>query len=458
MEYYYLDRLRWNFGFENPNHAAAFIASSLPFVWALGRAVQFQRPLFRFLGGLLAAGGLIAGWWLLGMTLSRGGLVAAVGGFAIIAWKTFPEWKTHWLRPLLVTLAIAGVVGITGLGERASEGIVRPDASIENRLEVWKGGLQMLAIAPLGVGGGKSGEFYMHWVQPTDSTAGYRTLVNGYMTYLTEYGLVAGFAVLGILILWGMGIRPERGLSSENPWILASAASLASFAIAACFSTTFETATVWIAPLLAVTILTGAGLRTRSWQGRPSGRLAVDAAVLSAGILLIWWSAGMMLGANKDLQLSFYDNGAILVTAPDAKQTWVVLPDEAVAGADYGKRLRELASAKNLNLKVVPPGQHVPKGDGVIVMGKRIDEFSGASTPLVLIAPAAGDSAFLEKCLEHAPSLRVLNPGFDEDGRVGFWNEMLAGHSGKSEVVSFEGFGNDLTQTWAELVAKIRLK
>ncbi len=33
MEFYYQDQLRWGFGFDNPNKAAALIASMLPLIW-----------------------------------------------------------------------------------------------------------------------------------------------------------------------------------------------------------------------------------------------------------------------------------------------------------------------------------------------------------------------------------------------------------------------------------------
>ncbi|HEY5791663.1 MAG TPA: O-antigen ligase family protein, partial [Chthoniobacterales bacterium] len=374
MEYYYLDRLRWNLGFENPNHAAALIASLLPFLWAVRSLWAPRRKAAAFLWNLLAGGILIAGWWLLAMTLSRGGLVAAIGGFAFLGWKTFAGGKKEWIRASVIAAGIIAAVAFTGLASRTAEGMARPDASIENRFEVWKGGLRMLAIAPGGVGAGESGEFYMHWLQPVDSTAGYRTLVNGYLTWLTEYGLLAGFLVLAAALFVLFGLRPAAAGERSRCWIRASQASLISFALAAVFSTTFETGWVWAPPVMALLILGALTAKHGSVARIPLFRRVSFSLLGSAAAMLLLWGTGAAIESLNPEAIRIGRDGLISVIPKGAVGGWAILPDEEVAGPDYGKRLREIAKEGKIKLIAVPSREAIPECQGIIAMGERVEE------------------------------------------------------------------------------------
>ncbi|HEY5792910.1 MAG TPA: hypothetical protein VIS74_06390, partial [Chthoniobacterales bacterium] len=54
-----------------------------------------------------------------------------------------------------------------------------------------------------------------------------------------------------------------------------------------------------------------------------------------------------------------------------------------------------------------------------------------------------------------SPALRLLIPGFDEDGRVAFWSRQMSEHRLEDNLLVFEGFGNDLTQQWPRIAREI---
>jgi hypothetical protein len=87
MDYYFGDQLRWTYGFDNPNKAAALIASILPLLWLLvAGPFLIRKHVVKWL--CLAAGSSLfcAGWWLLFKTYSRGGLAAAGAGACTRRW------------------------------------------------------------------------------------------------------------------------------------------------------------------------------------------------------------------------------------------------------------------------------------------------------------------------------------------------------------------------------------
>lgn len=464
MEYYYQGALRWNFGFENPNHAAALIAALLPFVWLAGRIWQPTRFPLRMVWEAACAALLIGGWTLLGLTVSRSGLVAATAAFIWIGWRTFPAWRVRRVFVAACALVCAGVAVTTGILPRAATTLVTPDASATNRLALWRGALEMLAIAPQGVGTGNSGAFFMNWLQAPDATGGYRTMVNSYLTFLTEWGLLsgalAGFVFLALVLVCIPGKTSSSALTNSA---IACEAALIAFVVAGFFSTTMETIEVWIPAVIALGGLVGLTFvsgRSRRLGFRPALGLA---AGLSVGLAVLLWAAGCLLQAGNPLSLRFVKtkNGSIL----EARSRYpgqgengelLVLPDTSVMGKTYGKALRLLITGRNLVLKVhenlsgfqstsgwvMTAGKHGAQGDGQ----KRI----------ILLAPEIPSAPERMPEWGRDASVVLFQPGFDEDGRVAFWNEVAARNPRAIRVVPLPGFGNDLSQAWSDIVEKLR--
>ncbi|MFZ4779742.1 MAG: O-antigen ligase family protein, partial [Terrimicrobiaceae bacterium] len=221
-EYLYGETLRWSFGFENPNKAAVVFACLLPLCWwAWTASWGIRRTWLRIPSLAFSAGVFLATGGCLVMTFSRGGLVAGVAAlgyvWALTLWKSI-RWHENgsggtsgfariaeasadgaapsrhgvllclkcWLSLFLIVLLICLAVW-SGLASRSVEGLAE-DASVTNRFDLWKAGVQMACENPAGFWSGQSGTEFMQWYQATDRTEGYRTMVNSYLTFLVEQG------------------------------------------------------------------------------------------------------------------------------------------------------------------------------------------------------------------------------------------------------------------------------
>ncbi|MCK9589525.1 MAG: O-antigen ligase family protein [Terrimicrobiaceae bacterium] len=91
-EYLYGETLRWSFGFESPNKAAAIFACLLPLCWwAWAASWGIRRAGLRISALVVTAGAFLAAGTCLVMTFSRGGLVAGLAAlgyvWALAIWR-----------------------------------------------------------------------------------------------------------------------------------------------------------------------------------------------------------------------------------------------------------------------------------------------------------------------------------------------------------------------------------
>lgn len=192
MEYTYQGLVRYSFGFANPNHAAAMLAILIPFFWGM-RKIFTGRIAFSciFIPEILLYLALIA-------TISRTGIISVILGGALFFYLTHKHWGQRLDRKslLLTTLIAASALIILlafGMLKRHYAWICSPDGSILNRLILWQGGLQMLADNPSGVGTGYSGLIFTGFYQPYGANLAFRTMVNSFLTFAVEQGVLLSF-------------------------------------------------------------------------------------------------------------------------------------------------------------------------------------------------------------------------------------------------------------------------
>ncbi len=294
VKYFYGETLRWGFGFENPNKAAVLFACALPLLWWGWLAGwRIRNRIIRALALVAASAAILGATYCLCMTFSRGGLVAAgAADVYLFGYAWWDEWRLRLTnaglrgcfgvqqagRPLAKTAGTAvlpatnhaaheheprprgkwilsGLLGSgmmvcvlwTGLGERSATA-VGGDASVGNRVVLWKSALQMSVENPLGFGAGKSGEQFMQWYQPLERDEGYRTMVNSYLTFLVERGWFwSTLLILGFLVFW-VWTKP----SGEGLLAAALRASIIGFMGAGLLSTTMEEWKLWIFPVVCI--------------------------------------------------------------------------------------------------------------------------------------------------------------------------------------------------------------
>lgn len=325
---------RWDFGMDNPNKAAAILAFAL--LVLLSASLRARRGWIRW---SCTAAACIVGCGLV-LTFSRGGLVAFAVGAAVLcagAWKG-PGKMRRMLPAAILSTVLAVAAMCTGFAGRMANSLPADDASVGNRLAIWRSVPAMVVDAPGGWGLGSSGGEYMSWYQPLDSHERYRTLVNSHLTWLVELGWAERTAyTCGMLLLLGMGVVRMKVRGDPLPL-----AVLASFAASAFFSSVAEEWLVCAVPLAMLVPLLG----TFALEATARMRRVSLAAALSSGCLLLGGVAVLgvfcrPLGAMS-VRKSF--DGATTVLGEGSPSAWVVADPETMGGCAFGRLLRGFAA------------------------------------------------------------------------------------------------------------------
>lgn len=314
---------RPDFGFGNPNIAAAFLAMLAVAAWAIPLAGGRFRPIAFWAG--LAVGTALAG--LLVATASRGGVIALLAGLAA-CWVAAGCPRPKVAQVIGIAVA-AGLLFATALWSRMGERVAdssASDGSITARVAIWQEFPAMLTASPGGWGLGNAAQAYQNWFQSPDDTRTYKHLVSTHATWMVEQGWILRvaylFALAAILLLcWDVPV-------ALGVW--------AAFVVAGIFSHVGADWRLWVPPgasLLFVLLVRFRGSRwPRAWAW--AGCLAV--AVFGAALL---WSMGHFLDRK------IWDRGWGVVVGSGEPKTWIFSPSPAVLGRSYGKVVRQLGSA-----------------------------------------------------------------------------------------------------------------
>ena len=332
---------RWDLGLDNPNKAAAILACALLIL--LAACLRAPRGRVALLCDRIGSVALVATAAAVGYclvhTFSRGGLVAFLAGALVLlvgSWKG-PRNFQRWLPILLVALLMAGTATWIGFTGRMARSTPSADASVGNRLEIWRNVPSMMVDAPGGWGHGASGDAFMSWYQPLERHERYRTLVNSHFTWLVELGWTGRlFYVCGFAFLFALGIVRLRARGDPLPLAVWTC-----FATAAFFSSVAEEWLVWIIPLM----MTVPALKTFISNATAHMRcVAVEAALLTGCLLLVTVAVVGTTCRPKDAQPIHrsYD-GTRLVVGEGTPSAWAVCDPEILGGPAFGRLLRGFA-------------------------------------------------------------------------------------------------------------------
>jgi O-antigen ligase len=183
---------RFAAGGADPNDLAMILALGIPMAWYL--AMSYRKPIVQWLcrGYLLVA---LVG---LGLTGSRGGMVAAVVGLLIVPLtltKLSPGKRVLGMVLISLGLAAAAVYTPATLVERlASTGTDVSDAHLGGRFQIWMAGIHAFTLQPL-LGYGTS--MFKTAVRPfgVDQVAH-----NAFLSVLVEQGLIGLLIFLSIFL------------------------------------------------------------------------------------------------------------------------------------------------------------------------------------------------------------------------------------------------------------------
>ncbi len=455
--YFFEDQERWNLFFATPNQAGLFLASIIPFFWLLFLVAPKNR-----LGKAIFIWGFFAVelcfWFVLSKTYSRGALLGlgAAAALGIWLWLTGRgNFREYWQWLVSRAAAVMAIILFTHFGDRLAPGLLVEDHSVTHRLDLWTGGLKMIAVSPWhGWGAGQSGAQYMQWFQPVDATTGYASMVNSLLTLTVERGLPAfsAYVFVSVFVILG-GVMTFNSISTEKSFLrfalLAATASFVAFSIACLFSNFWVAPSLWTIPVLEVLFITtvyitsaGDIRRVAFWSGAGTGALSI--ILLCVGTAL-----------HSTVSISLSNSSIIVENRGDGPISRIVLlTDPDVLGDDYGKQARQLAQSigSHVEVIVVPPGQPVVpellhKAAVVIATGSTVDLLPPRQTftaPLIILHPTkrpdsvglvAGDAVILPE-IEQSP--------FDSS-----WQKasILAGLS----PITDKGVGTDVRLNWPDV-------
>lgn len=370
---------RLQLGFDNPNKAAVLLGC-LALVFAAGAFRARRRGVAISLGAASALS-----WCGLFLTCSRGGLVAFAVGLLVVL-GTYRR-RLSWARWLSL-FAAGAVLAVAVFCCRGKAFALTADASVGNRLEIWRSVPRMMADALTGWGVGTAGDAYMGWYQPLRSHERYRTLVGSHQTWLVELGLWGRivYCAAWVLVL-GVCLRHWRRRDDPLPFAIWLA-----FALAGAFSSVAESPILWLVPVAAAA--PAAVDFVRNFGRRDCQGILAVAAVW--GMLL---PLGLMyLGrGNRGDRVSLMDD--TLIFGMGRPETWIVRDLSVMGGGAYGRALRLYAQqATNVTCGFVSELSAVPAD----------------ARRLVLCGEAADVGAERFAGLDGLREIRVLSPNSPE--------------------------------------------
>lgn len=413
---------RWDFSLGCPNKAGALAACVL--VLLLGLMLKSRSKVPTWTLCIMSCAGAFA----LVHTFSRGGFAAFLAGAAVLLAAAFRSGrlKERAMHLAAVSAVIVGAVFYLGFASRLAASAPERDASVGNRLAIWKEAPRMIADAPDGWGEGQAGNAYMNWYQPPGMNERYRTLVSSPLTFLAETGNVGRLCAL-FLAFALTGVLLAHLAAKNDPLPLAV---WTSFSVASVFSTVAEEKILWLVPLLTLLSVRRAPKRVFIF--------ALAAAAISAGAL---HAAAHFTGRNTPPLRYERDKGRLTIGNGGCVR-WLVHDDHAIGTVEsgYGRALRawyENQKGETAAGIVFSPAELPTNAERVILSG------ANAKTDILKTLP------------ESVKEIRVLSPA-DPDSWLNLKNAKVRIYCGElsdnqpmseDDTVTFiPGDGDHLTE------------
>jgi O-antigen ligase len=218
----------------DPNDLAMTLAAAIPMAWYLG--MTYHRPLVRWVSRVYLPIGLLA----IGLTGSRGGMIASLVGLLIVP-LTMTRLSPGKLALAVALLAISGGLAVafvpqTLVSRLSTTTSEVEDLSLGGRFRIWKAGINAFVQRPL-IGYG-SGSFKTALMPQLGSTA--QVAHNSYLSVLVEEGFIGLLLYLTMFIAVFLSLMRLRGMERRFALVL-----LATIAVAMLPLSWDDRKTVW---------------------------------------------------------------------------------------------------------------------------------------------------------------------------------------------------------------------
>lgn len=460
MEFTYDGLVRYGFGFYNPNHAAALITMIIPVLWGLRR--YFKSISAKSFIVCIEIVFYIA----LVLTYSRTG-VGALALSALFFYTLTHFYLKHepikkFKRKITKEVFILGGIGLfvaftalmAGSIERYFKWILAPDKAVTNRFSLWKGAFQMIADNPDGVGTGLSGRIFTDFMQSPNASGEYRTMVNSFLTFVCEQGIVPFFVfatVFIFLVFASMKIISSSVSTFKIKLILITAvAVLFSAFINGSFSTCFDLSvlldlkngavetnnimqsTLLFVALSAVFLSLYTCMKHREFfKLKKTIILSLIISGISCVVVFVCGIFFREASTPKVKAFTVNDKAFVRIVPTDVtEKSFLIFPDSDIVGQ---KKLRSFIKEKFENPRMIFPlsqkSTHIPgellsEIDYLVICGKNasidyaLKNSSSMNLKLIYYLPSAEPLKFI------APIHKVYLSEFDEQGINSAWEKI----------------------------------
>lgn len=290
----------------------------------------------------------------------------------------------------------------------------------------------------------------MHWFQDIDASDGYAGMVNSWLHRAVEHGLPAVLPWLWLVVFLVMSamvlaVRQRESGASES--IAAAAAVWVVFAVANGFSTLWIFPGLWWMPGMSLIAFAAVGIvvvQGRPLLLRPLRWCVFASLVVSIAVLMAVWAAGQRLGSRSGVTIE----SQFFILGNGHPRKWLVMPDSAVLGRDYGKGLRRFAAElddQGVGL-LIPRSEQAGSGMSVgalVLMGGRcsVPLKDVTAARLILIHPAGPPQDF-----RGFGEVLVLVPALDPGPHARQWSEQATAKGW--DVHPSGAIGVDIRAVW----------
>ena len=379
----------------------------------------------------LAFGFFVAAVFLL-QTESRGALVAAVAGLALVVGGSgFNRLNTlkGRLKPgvsffvraassaavLFLLLVYSQQLGVNDRMAALSSG----DESANVRVALYSAGLQMLADAPGGVGLGEGWNRYMQWYQSVGDGRSYLSLVNSHLTWLAEGG--RWFRLFYLAVWCGVFL-----LCWPVPWSALRASAFAvwvTLGLCGFFSSVLTLLWLWIAPVGLLLFCLRERYQSSLWPAKRQWLLVSAGAVV--GLVGLHLAGHVLSGGDR---LVIRPGSVVIGEWPE--RVAVIQPDGGILGDKYGHTIRGYLDSLGgcTVLHGEPVGEHLHGYERIVLSGSAsLAGLGGFKGQLVWMNPPADVDAGMLELLE-GRSLTVVLGSLGGWRRLRAWHSLVAGH------------------------------
>lgn len=244
----------------DPNTLAMTLALALPMAWYLG--VTHRQALLRW----ACRGYLIVGLVAVGLTGSRGGMLATIVALLIVP-LTMTKLSPGRLAAAIGVLGLSGALAVAYVPQTIVQRLATTGAEVETlslggRFTLWKAGVHAFKQRPLtGYGSGGWGTAVTPWLGPDPQAAH-----NSFLSVLVEQGIVGLLLYLTMFLVIFLAVLDLPSLERRFALVL-----LATLGMAMLPLSWEHQKSVWfvLAALLGLSRAATSGTWGAGWQARP---------------------------------------------------------------------------------------------------------------------------------------------------------------------------------------------